>query len=120
MLTLYTIITKARIIIFFYLKFILTDHMSVKIFITLHNEWNLFNFFVNEIRCMQEYLLKLIAEKMFYSKKVKVFGYTDSGDKFLDCASGIAVNILGHCNKKLVKVLTEQVRIYGTLQIFTE
>ena len=28
----------------------------------------------------------------------------------MDCASGIAVNILGHCNKKLVKVLTEQAK----------
>ena len=34
------------------------------------------NFFVNEIRCMQEYLLKTYSRKMFYSKRVKVFGYT--------------------------------------------
>ena len=68
-----------------------------------------FNFFVNEIRCMQEYLLKTYSRKnVLFKKGDGIWLYSDSGDKFLDCASGIAVNILGHCNKKLVKVLTEQ------------
>ena len=61
------------------------------------------------IRCMQEYLLKTYSRKnVLFKKGDGIWLYSDSGDKFLDCASGIAVNILGHCNKKLVKVLTEQ------------
>ena len=58
------------------------------------------------IRCMQEYLLKTYSRKnVLFKKGDGIWLYSDSGDKFLDCASGIAVNILGHCNKKLVKVL---------------
>ena len=68
-----------------------------------------YNFFVNEFRCMQEYLLETYSRKnVLFKKGDGIWLYSDSGDKFLDCASGIAVNILGHCNKKLVKVLTEQ------------
>ena len=63
------------------------------------------------IRCMQEYLLKTYSRKnVLFKKGDGIWLYSDSGDKFLDCASGIAVNILGHCNKKLVKVLTEQAK----------
>ena len=58
---------------------------------------------------MQEYLLKTYSRKnVLFKKGEGIWLYSDSGDKFLDCASGIAVNILGHCNKKLVKVLIEQ------------
>ena len=58
---------------------------------------------------MQEYLLKTYSRKnVLFKKGDGIWLYSDSGDKFLDCASGIAVNILGHCNKKLVKVLTKQ------------
>ena len=58
---------------------------------------------------MQEYLLNTYSRKnVLFKKGDGIWLYSDSGDKFLDCASGIAVNILGHCNKKLVKVLTEQ------------
>ena len=58
---------------------------------------------------MQDYLLKTYSRKnVLFKKGDGIWLYSDSGDKFLDCASGIAVNILGHCNKKLVKVLTEQ------------
>ncbi len=58
---------------------------------------------------MQEYLLNTYSRKnVLFKKGEGIWLYSDSGDKFLDCASGIAVNILGHCNKKLVKVLTEQ------------
>mgnify|MGYP003319438590 FL=1 len=60
---------------------------------------------------MQEYLLKTYSRKnVLFKKGDGIWLYSDSGDKFLDCASGIAVNILGHCNKKLVKVLTEQAK----------
>ena len=58
---------------------------------------------------MEEYLLKTYSRKnILFKKGDGIWLYSNSGDKFLDCASGIAVNILGHCNKKLVKVLTEQ------------
>ncbi len=58
---------------------------------------------------MQEYLLETYSRKnVLFKKGDGIWLYSNSGDKFLDCASGIAVNILGHCNKKLVKVLTEQ------------
>ena len=33
---------------------------------------------------------------------------TDDGKRFLDCASGIAVNTLGHCHPKLVETLNKQ------------
>ena len=60
---------------------------------------------------MQEYLLNTYSRKnVLFKKGEGIWLYSDSGDKFLDCASGIAVNILGHCNKKLVKVLTEQAK----------
>ena len=60
---------------------------------------------------MQEYLLKTYSRKnVLFKKGDGIWLYSDSGDKFLDCASGIAVNILGHCNKKLVKVLTAQAK----------
>ena len=60
---------------------------------------------------MQEYLLKTYSRKnVLFKKGDGIWLYSDSGDKFLDCASGIAVNILGHCNKKLVKVLIEQAK----------
>ena len=49
---------------------------------------------------MQEYLLKTYSRKnVLFKKGDGIWLYSDSGDKFLDCASGIAVNILGHCNK---------------------
>ena len=34
--------------------------------------------------------------------------YTKSGKKYLDFASGIAVNSLGHCHPKLVRALNDQ------------
>ena len=34
---------------------------------------------------------------------------SESGDRYLDCARGIAVNTLGHSHPRLVQVLTEQV-----------
>ena len=60
---------------------------------------------------MEEYLLKTYSRKNISFKKGDgIWLYSNSGEKFLDCASGIAVNILGHCNKKLVKVLTVQAK----------
>ena len=72
------------------------------------------------IRCMQEYLLQTYSRKnVLFKKGDGIWLYSDSGDKFLDCASGIAVNILGHCNKKLVKVLTEQAKnLWHTSNLF--
>ena len=69
---------------------------------------------------MQEYLLKTYSRKnILFKKGDGIWLYSDSGDKFLDCASGIAVNILGHCNKKLVKVLTEQAQnLWHTSNLF--
>ena len=34
--------------------------------------------------------------------------YTSLGEKYLDFAGGIAVNSLGHCHPKLVKILKKQ------------
>ena len=34
--------------------------------------------------------------------------FTEDGRKYLDFASGIAVNTLGHSNKELINVLIEQ------------
>ena len=34
--------------------------------------------------------------------------FADNGDKYLDFVQGIAVNVLGHCHKHLVKTLQEQ------------
>lgn len=45
-----------------------------------------------------------------FKKGDGIWLYSGDGSKFLDCASGIAVNILGHCNEKLVNVLIEQAK----------
>jgi len=34
--------------------------------------------------------------------------FTENGDKYLDFVQGIAVNVLGHCHKHLVKTIQEQ------------
>jgi acetylornithine/N-succinyldiaminopimelate aminotransferase len=34
--------------------------------------------------------------------------YTDTGEEYLDCVAGIAVNALGHAHPKLVQALTDQ------------
>ena len=58
---------------------------------------------------MKENVLEIYnRQNISFKKGYGVWLYSDNGDKFLDCASGIAVNILGHCNKRLVKALTEQ------------
>ena len=36
---------------------------------------------------------------------------TDDNKRYLDCASGIAVNILGHCHPRLVKALNNQAQM---------
>jgi len=36
------------------------------------------------------------------------FLFSEDGNRFLDYASGIAVNAFGHCHPKLVEALTEQ------------
>ncbi|MFL2803225.1 MAG: aspartate aminotransferase family protein [Paracoccaceae bacterium] len=45
-----------------------------------------------------------------FKKGDGIWLYSEDGGKFLDCASGIAVNILGHCNEKLVNTLIEQAK----------
>ena len=41
------------------------------------------------------------------------------GDRFLDCASGIAVNALGHAHPKLIAALTEQAsRVWHTSNLY--
>lgn len=36
--------------------------------------------------------------------------YTDTGERYLDCIAGVAVNTLGHCHPRLVEALDEQSR----------
>ena len=44
---------------------------------------------------------------------------SDSGEKYLDCASGIAVNTLGHSHPHLVSALTEQAgRLWHTSNLY--
>ena len=47
-------------------------------------------------------------QNIFFEKGEGIWLYNENGDKYLDFASGIAVNILGHSNKKLVDVLIKQ------------
>ena len=42
---------------------------------------------------------------------------TKNGKKYLDFASGIAVNSLGHCNSELIKALHKQSKKYGMYQM---
>ena len=39
------------------------------------------------------------------------FLITDDNERFLDCASGIAVNTLGHCHPRLVETLNKQAKM---------
>ena len=44
---------------------------------------------------------------------------SESGDRYLDCASGIAVNTLGHSHPRLVQALTEQVgKLWHTSNLY--
>ena len=45
-------------------------------------------------------------------------GYILKTEKYLDFSSGIAVNCLGHSNKKLIKALDLKQINYGTHLIF--
>ena len=49
-------------------------------------------------------------QNVSFKKGDGIWLYSNDGRKFLDCTSGIAVNILGHCNEKLVNVLIEQAK----------
>ncbi len=54
-------------------------------------------------------LLNTYARKNISFKKGKgCYLFTKSGDKYLDFVQGIAVNVLGHCNKSLVKAIKIQ------------
>ena len=46
--------------------------------------------------------------KLCFKKGRGVYLYSLSGSKYLDFAAGVAVNALGHCNKKINKVLARQ------------
>ena len=60
---------------------------------------------------MEDSVLATYSRKnVSFKKGDGIWLYSDDGGKFLDCASGIAVNILGHCNEKLVNVLIEQAK----------
>ncbi len=69
---------------------------------------------------MEENILETYSRKnVSFKKGDGIWLYTDDGTKFLDCASGIAVNILGHCNEKLVNVLIEQAKnLWHTSNLF--
>ena len=45
---------------------------------------------------------------LVFNKGKGCYLYTRAGKKYLDFAGGIAVNSLGHCHPKLVKVLKRQ------------
>ena len=52
---------------------------------------------------MEDSVLATYSRKnVSFKKGDGIWLYSDDGDKFLDCTSGIAVNVLGHCNEKLV------------------
>ena len=60
---------------------------------------------------MEDSVLATYSRKnISFEKGDGIWLYSNDGRKFLDCTSGIAVNILGHCNKKLVNVLIEQAK----------
>ena len=47
------------------------------------------------------------------------FLFSEDGNRFLDYASGIAVNAFGHCHPKLVEALTEQVnKLWHTSNLY--
>ena len=48
---------------------------------------------------------------LIFAKGKGCYLYTHSGEKYLDFAGGIAVNSLGHCHPKLVKILKKQSEI---------
>ena len=44
---------------------------------------------------------------------------TQTGDRYLDCASGVAVNALGHANPRLIAALTEQAaKVWHTSNLY--
>ena len=55
------------------------------------------------------YIMPTYGERdLIFSRGQGCYLYTHSGEKYLDFAGGIAVNSLGHCHPKLVKVLKKQ------------
>ena len=58
---------------------------------------------------MEKYLLPVFNRKQIsFVKGEGIWLETDDGSRYLDIGAGIAVNVLGHCNKNLVLVLTKQ------------
>ena len=57
----------------------------------------------------KSYIMPTYGEReLSFSRGKGCYLYTDSGKKYLDFAGGIAVNSLGHCHPRLVKVLKRQ------------
>ena len=50
-------------------------------------------------------------KKLEFVKGKGCYLYSDNNKKYLDFASGIAVNSLGHCHPNLVKVLNKQLHL---------
>jgi len=58
---------------------------------------------------MEKYLLPTYNRtSVSFVKGNGIWLEAEDGSKYLDIGSGIAVNILGHCNKELVSALTDQ------------
>ena len=47
-------------------------------------------------------------KKLEFTRGIGCYLYTKNNEKYLDFASGIAVNSLGHCHPKLVRTLNKQ------------
>ncbi len=59
----------------------------------------------------ESYVMPTYGEKKLeFVKGRGCYLYTKKNEKYLDFASGIAVNSLGHCHPKLVKTLNKQVK----------
>ena len=70
-----------------------------------------FWFIIFKIPFMEKYLLPTYNRtQISFVKGDGIWLVSDDGTKYFDIGSGIAVNILGHCNKNLVSVLTDQAK----------
>ena len=58
---------------------------------------------------IKSFVMPTYGEKTLEFQKGKgCYLYTKNNEKYLDFASGIAVNSLGHCHPRLIKVLNKQ------------
>ena len=49
-------------------------------------------------------------KKIVFSHGKGIYLFTNKGEKYIDLAAGIAVNLLGHSNKDLINALSVQSR----------